>query len=164
VPTASEAITLVKQLKDLLSQGGFNLTKWNCSNKDVLSTIPEEDRATPLLDLDLQESLIQSTLGLQWDVKSDAFNFRTLEKEKAPTRRGILSTVSALYDSLGFAAPIILPAKVLLQNLCSLNYSWDETVPEVKLLEWEKWLSNLPKLSAVAVPRCFKPLAFDEIQ
>lgn len=164
VPSTDEAIILVKQLRDLLSKGGFNLTKWNSNSKQVLATIPEKDRATSLLDLDLQEPLIQSTLGLQWNMQTDTFNFRTVEKEKAPTRRGILSTVSSMYDPLGFVAPIILPTKQLLQNLCSLNYSWDERVPESKLIEWETWLNNLPRLQAVSVPRCFKPPDFEQLR
>ena len=42
-------------------------------------------------------------------------------ERQAPTRRGILSLVSSMYDPLGFAAPFTLPAKALLQDLCGQN-------------------------------------------
>lgn len=39
-----------------------------------------------------------------------------MNKRKALTRRGILSSVSSIYDPLGFLAQVILPAKQILQN------------------------------------------------
>jgi hypothetical protein len=41
-----------------------------------------------------------------------------MKRRNAPTCRGILSDVSSMYDPLGFAAPFILLAKRLLQQLC----------------------------------------------
>jgi len=163
VPSTEEAIKLASELRALLSRGGFNLTKWVSNDKEVLATIPKSERAASAFDLDLEGLPTQSTLGLQWDMQTDTFNFRTVKKVKAPTRRGILSTVSAMYDPLGFAAPVILPAKQLLQGLCSQNYGWDEAVSESELTKWDKWLSTLPKLQDVKVPRCFKPPEFGNL-
>ena len=49
-------------------------------------------------------------------------------KLKSPTRRGILSVVSSVYDSLGLAALFVLPAKQLLQGLCPGKLEWDESI------------------------------------
>ena len=72
-----------------------------------------------MLDLDLgkEELPIQRTLGLHWDMKSDKVLFKVALKDKPNIRRGILSLASSVYDPLGFIAPIILPAKKLLQDL-----------------------------------------------
>ena len=56
-------------------------------------------------------------------------SFRVKEKQVADNRRRILSQVSSLYDPLGFAAPLILPAKAPLQELRRQDFGWDGTVP-----------------------------------
>ena len=81
-------------------------------------------------------------------------------KYRPPTRRGILSVIASIYDSLGFLAPIILPAKIILQDLCRLDVGWDDEIPTEYLVLWQKWLAYLPKLSEFAVQRCFKPSNF----
>ena len=163
VPTTENATELANQLIDLLSRGGFNLTKCISNDKKVLSAIPKSERAASVLDLDLEGLPVEHTLGLQWNMQEDSFNFRIVEKEKIPTRRKILSTVSAMYDPLGFAAPVILPAKQVLQTLCNQKYGWDERIPETELIEWETWLKYLPKLQEMSVQRCFKPQHFGEL-
>jgi hypothetical protein len=65
--------------------------------------------------------------------------------------------VSSLYDHLGYAAPFVLPAKRLLQQLCQDNVGWDEEIPQEVLDARERWLNDLPKLLNISVPRCFKP-------
>ena len=55
------------------------------------------------------------------------------------TRRGILSLVSSMYDPFGFASPIVLPAKQVLQRLCQAKYEWDEILPEDELKSWRSW-------------------------
>jgi len=82
------------------------------------------------------------------------------EKPVPGTRRGILSLVSSLYDPLGFVALLILPAKVLLQQLCRLDFGWYETIPNETLMEWREWVEDLPKLKLESWLYCFKPKEF----
>ena len=93
-------------------------------------------------------------------IAKDTLSFRVKEKPLPDTRRGILSLVSSLYDPLGFAAPLIPPAKVLLQELCRLDFGWDETVPNETLVKWRAWVEDLQNLKLVSWPRCFKPKEF----
>jgi len=51
-------------------------------------------------------------------MESDEFTFNVDLKDKPNTRRGILSLTTSVYDPLSFLAPIVLPAKKLLQDLC----------------------------------------------
>lgn len=67
-------------------------------------------------------------MRVQWDMEVDKFVFRVSPKEVQPTRRGILSATSSLYDPLGFVAPFISTAKILLQDLCHKELRWDEKV------------------------------------
>lgn len=52
--------------------------------------------------------------GLQWCVETDAFNFRMEICQKTCTRRGMLSVSSLVYDPLGFLAPFVLPAEIMI--------------------------------------------------
>ena len=47
------ASKLREDLCVLLSRGGFRSTKWLCNRREVLKTIPTSDRASSILDLDL---------------------------------------------------------------------------------------------------------------
>ena len=103
---------------------------------------------------------MERALGLCWSVESDTFGFKIRVGSQPPTRRGILSMVSSIYDPLGFAAPFILPAKCLLQDLCRRGIGWDDAISESELNRWQKWLEDLPELQNLKIPRCFKPELF----
>ena len=149
------AINLRNQLCELLQKGGFRLTKWSCNDRDVLETIPKTDRAPSILGLDLNadELPIEKTLRVQWNMKTDMFTIKILIKDKPYTRRGILSVTSSIYDPLGFVSPVVLPAKKLIQDLYKQGLGWDKKIGEEETARWEKWLSDLPKLSLISVPQ-----------
>ena len=71
------------------------------------------------------------------------------------TRRGVLSVVSSFFDPLGFAAPVVLKAKLILQNLCRLGLGWDELIPDRPADAWNKWITELSQISCLQINRCF---------
>ena len=166
VQSTEVAIKLREDLCALLSRGGFRLTKWLNNQREVLETIPIADKAPSVLDLDLNSDVlpIERTLGVQWNMDSDMFTFKVMPKDKPFTRRGILSVTSSVYDPLGMVSPITLPAKKLLQDLCKQGLSWDEEIGGEESQFWKRWLSELPLLSSVTLPRCLKPIDFGRIE
>ena len=165
VATTEEAVRLVEQLPELLSRGGFRLTKWISNRREILSSVAKEDLAPSVknLNLDLEDLPLDRALGMQWDTEEDTFGFRTIPNITANTRREILSVTSSLYDPLGLAAPVILPAKRLLQKLCKDELGWDDKVQEDDLLQWQDWTRGIIGLTEVAIPRCVKPRDFGEL-
>ena len=161
--TNERAIRLASQLRNLLAKAGFKLTKWTSNSPEVLKSLPESERSTTVTSLDFSEPHLERALGVHWDVTNDEFVFKISVKEKPATRRGILSIVSSVYDPLGFAAPFILQAKLIMQDLCRKNLGWDDDISEDDLSRWRSWLEELPKLENLAVKRCFRPCDFDEI-
>ena len=153
-------------LRHLLSRGGFRLTKWLWNDKDMLETIPKFERARSVLDLDLSNQNLphKRTLGVQWNMDSDTFTFKVEPKHKPFTRRGILSMTSSVYDPLGLVSPVIVLAKKLLQDLCQQKIGWDDKIALEELTRWRSWISGLPKLSQVAIPRHLKPADFSEVR
>ena len=167
VSTKAEAKDLISRLRQACGKGGFRLTKFICNERDVLETVPEEERSKDVktLDLNYDDLPIERALGVHWCVESDTFGFRILVKDKPLTRRGILSIVSSIYDPLGFAAPFALIAKKLLQDLCrEERLGWDDQLPDCYLRRWEKWRNELPSLERLSFPRCVRPPDFGEVK
>ena len=97
---------------------------------------------------------------MRWHVASDTFGLKFTIKDRLATRRGILSVVASVYDLLGFVAPFILTAKLILQDLCKKKLGWDDKIPEEDSERWKAWLEALPKLEEFSVDRCLKPPDF----
>ena len=154
VATDSKAIRLVGQLHDLLSRGGFRLTKWISNSKQVVNSIPEPERAPSIRDLDFEENVVltERALGVQWNVHEDS------PQEEEYFQSSVQSTIHLVLS------PCILLAKLIQQDLCRRKFGWDEPVPESSNRKWEAWLQDLPKLERFKIPRCFRPPYFAEVQ
>ena len=165
LPSVKDAIAHVNELCSLSQRGGFRLTKWISSSREVLESIPVKERAQEIKKLDLQkdELPVERALGVQWRIEGDTFGFDVNLKSKPPTRRGILSVVGSIFDPFGFVAPFVLTAKKILQDLCRLKLGWDDEVPTEHGVRWQGWLVDLPKLSQLTIDRCFKPANFKDI-
>ena len=166
LPTVGEAVALANELCELTQQGGFHLAKWVSNSRDLLSFIPDKDRSKNVqsVDLDYDDIPSEKALGVLWTVEADQLGFHVKNLDKPATRRGVLSTISSLYDPLGMAAPFILAGKMILQDLCRQKLGWDEDIPEDLLIRWGQWLQELPALDNFSMDRCFKPAGFGEIK
>jgi len=91
-------------------KGGFRLHKFTSNSKEVVESISVESRAKEIKELDLNRDLLppERVLGVEWNIENDVFKFCITLKDKPLTRRGILSTVSSIYDPLGFPTPFLL--------------------------------------------------------
>ncbi len=85
--------------------------------------------------MELDSLPVERVLGVEWSIKSDSFKFKIVLKDRPLTRRGILSTVSSIYDPLGMLSPVVLTAKKILRDLCRRGIGWDDTVPESVMKE-----------------------------
>jgi hypothetical protein len=109
-----------------------------------------------VVDLDLEKSRIDRAFGVHWDIDNDTFGYKVGKCEAVDTRRKILSLVSSIYDPLGIATPLLLPAKKILQDLCRNLIGWDKIILPELSVNWEKWIDNLPGLERLAIPRSLK--------
>ena len=144
---------------------GFNLHKFTSNKREVIEAIPTEDRAKGIKELNLvkDEFPIERALGISWCIESDCFKFHIVVQDRPLAWRGILSTVSTVYDPLGFLAPLLLVGKRLLQELCKGKVDWDDPIPENVRECWLRWREELHLLENLAVPRCFKPEDFGTV-
>jgi len=162
VKSVENAVEVVDQLREILSKGGFRLTKWSCNRSQVLDTIPQVGKAQSVLDLDLDKDKLpmQRTLGLHWDTESDKFMFKVAPKDRLSTRPGILSLISSVYDPLGFVAPVVLSAKKFLQHLFREKRGWDDSISDCGGERSEKWKGHLANLILITVDKCVRPACF----
>ncbi len=166
VPDVQTANRLVAQLIELMKNGGFRLTKWISNDRQVLVAIPESEKASSVVSLNMDDLPTECALGLKWNVEKDEFVWEVQEKmlslasQTPATRRAILSIVSSLFDPLGLLAPYLMKAKLLLQELCRNGAGWDAIIDENVKQQWVRWLEDLPKLEETNVKRCFKPRDF----
>ena len=153
VDTVTDAVSLIQRTKDLCTRGGLRLYKFMSNSKEVIQTVPADDRASGIKKLDLKNDNlpIERALGVEWCVESDSFQLRVTLHNKPPTRRGVLSTVSSIYDPMGFVAPLLVQGKQILQKLCREGVDWDDPIPERIGARWEKWRNDLLLLSNLSV-------------
>ena len=71
IRTNQEAIEFYQKVREILSKGGFNLTKWISSDDEVKTQIPEADRSTKNVKTFEVEPQSSSVLGLNWNVDTD---------------------------------------------------------------------------------------------
>ncbi|XP_048584159.1 uncharacterized protein LOC125563209 [Nematostella vectensis] len=137
--SASEATATSSQLCELLSKGGFELTKWLSNNREVMQTFQPEDLAPSFKDLNLDSDEPRS------------------QKVYPEARRGVLASVADVYDPWGLASPFILPGRQINQ-LCGLKYGWDENLSPDLLLRRRTWKEGVHShQSSLHIPRCFPP-------
>ena len=72
VGTPREATEIHQKVRDILSKGGFNLTKWITSDDEVKTQIPEADRSTKVVSTFEAEPQSSSILELNRNVDTDS--------------------------------------------------------------------------------------------
>ncbi|XP_061512577.1 uncharacterized protein LOC133393137 [Anopheles gambiae] len=143
-----EAVQLRKELSALLAKGGFELRKWSSNNLSVLSGLSTEYIGTHS-SLHFIPNETVKALGISWKPESDelCFESNTEADEATSTKRSILSSIAKMYDPLGLIAPVIVRAKMLMQELWLLKSGWDEPVPNHICKKWKAIQSDWKMLS-----------------
>lgn len=158
----ASAIDLLRRTQNMLATANLHLHKIASSHPEVMEAFPLEDRANDLLNLDFSKGPIpvQRSLGVYWDLESDAFTFRVSLEEKPFSRRGVLSVTNSLYDPLGLAAPVVIRGKQLLRLMtsdlkASESNEWDAPLPRELKPAWDEWCRSLTALKNLKVPRSY---------
>ncbi|XP_048001236.1 uncharacterized protein LOC125238008 isoform X2 [Leguminivora glycinivorella] len=150
--TIEEARHLVNQTRTTFTELSMNIREWTSNNNVLLKSIPKQFRS--------KDTESTKVLGLTWHMNKDILKLRLGEtlvernQDKiAMTKRGILRTLASLYDPCGFAAPLVLPAKLLLQELWKRKEKWDTQLPEDLEEEWQKAVNALKTAAEIEIPR-----------
>ena len=125
VESAKQAKDLIQEALEICNKAGVRLHKFIANDCEVLESVSESERAMDsTLDLPSEELSFERVLVNQWTVDLACFGFSIVLKDQPLTRRGLLATVSSVYDPLRFLAPLVLRTKKILQEICRRGVSW----------------------------------------
>lgn len=125
--SVEQLLKLQSEITSILATGGFELRKWLCNKEELLNKFKiNKELDVSLLQIGEQES--NKTLGVCWNANKDVIQYK-INKEINQikcTKRSVLSTTSQLFDPLGLVAPIIINAKLIMQELWKEKLDWDQ--------------------------------------
>nr|CAI5854253.1 unnamed protein product [Callosobruchus analis] len=125
----------------------FPLNKWVSNHPALISHITT-DRPESIINIGTDEET--HSLGLLCLSKQDyltfLINFELVDKPS--TKRSVL-----VFDPLGILAPIVVKAKIILQNIWKLYLGWDESLPLSLHTEWQNIYNSLAHINDVRVNR-----------
>ncbi|XP_028166130.1 uncharacterized protein LOC114356935, partial [Ostrinia furnacalis] len=157
------AVKISKELQELLSRGGFKLKKWASNNADFMRSIEPSERSASV-HLDMNVGGTTKALSVVWDIGSDRFqynlNFPTMSE--TITKRTILSDIQKLYDPLGWIAPAIVSAKMLIQKLWQEKVNWDEDLNEILKQQWLAIRTDLENVNEIQMDRWLDTLTSEK--
>lgn len=162
--TVEEGIKLSKDIAKILDKGGFQLQKWSSNKEEVLDEINKEN-GKEVENLQIKLDTVMKILGLTWNRCTDVFEYAiTMTPLSSPvTKRKVISEVSRLFDPLGWLAPVIIKAKILIQALWISGIGWDDELPPQLLKDWIEYRNELPHLSKFKIPRWLDTKKNDEL-
>ncbi len=104
------------------------------------------------------ENKSEKILGILWNKNSEKLSseFDEISKEAKGgpvTKRSILSTTTKLFDPFGLLSPIIVPLKIMFQELCKDKIDWDSPVSEEIKEQWFKIINDMESVGKIEVNR-----------
>lgn len=140
--TVEAAIKLKNELVKVTSKAGLKLRKWTSNDPKVTENLSDAE-GTVQLHFDPEKK--KRTLGICWNSIEDTFTYDVNidPRKDVITKRPILSQIAQLFDPLGLVAPVVLIAKIMLQELWKLSLDWDDAVPDEIEQSWKKYQSQL---------------------
>lgn len=153
--TFNDAIQLKDELIGVMNAGGMKLLKWSSNSVELLQTLPADhlECQAPLM-LDNEQECVKA-LGIRWYPSIDVFGYKvTVPKRKEKmTKREILGEIARLFDPLGLVAPVVVTAKIIMQQLWLTGLNWDDELPQDTSELWHSYQSELTQLEELRIPR-----------
>lgn len=161
--TVTEAKQLSIDVRYIHSQGGFNIRNWCSNSSEVLKELSAKENCDSKC-LNIGDSLEpEKVLGVFWVPSDDIITFKispnllqnTETNNDGPTKRKVLKVLMSIYDPLGLIGNFLMYLKIVLQEIWRSSVGWDEPIMSTQAEKWEKWLSFLPQLLGIKIPRCY---------
>ncbi|XP_075156365.1 uncharacterized protein LOC142229664 [Haematobia irritans] len=163
--SVSEGIQARKELERILLSGGFELRKWTSNAKEVLEGLPR-DRLLNEDFLNFDDKSSAKTLGIRWNAKNDSFYFvsEKLRDKENFTKREVLSVIARLFDPLGWLSPVIITAKIFMQQLSLDEIEWDDSLKPLSLIKWKSFIQKYVDIDRISIPRWVRYCPESEIE
>lgn len=153
-----KAVEALNQLTKVTQSACFEMHKVASNVPKILNSIPEENQLSHL-----DSSTITKVLGISWDREVDEVFIKvTIHPLSKITKRVITSIVAQIYDPLGLISPVLLPAKLIIQEIwlldrelsnAELAQSWDREVSAEMADRFIEWYEGLAALDRIRIKR-----------
>lgn len=145
-----QMLHILSGVSSTLNGGCFNLRKFRSNDPTLFNNLNIDH-----LDSELIFSEATSVLGLGWHPSTDELHIvsRPLVSPIKITKRSIVSTSFGVFDPLGLVSPCTVIPKLIVQKLWADKIDWDQEVPDNVRHSWETFMSNLPCLYNISIPR-----------
>lgn len=152
--TLQDTINSRKQLISAMESAGFELMKWTSNDPQIINELPAE-KLLPVNLLDISDDASTKTLGIRWNIIGDFFTFNPpdMENKDSYTKREVLSTIAKLFDPCGWLAPIVVVAKVVMQQVWLDKITWDDILKPLTMLNWKNFVKNSCDIEHLKIPR-----------
>jgi len=156
---------LATQLPALLQKADMKITKFYTNSEKVLKVLPKELVAKEIQQFSDKDTIFESNkvLGMVWDASTDELKFNSKYKSVEEwlkkfdiqqwTKRTVLKSTASTYDPLGLIAPLTVHARVVIQQLWTLELDWDTPIPQENTEKWYDSLENLVNIHEIKLPR-----------
>ena len=149
--TTENAISYYRETKRMF-EASMNMRAWISNDEKVMRAIDERDRCN---------DKYVNVLGMIWNVKEDTITVakpKIIKCDGVITKRTILQQIASVFDPLGIYSPVMIEAKLLMQELWKKNFDWDDIIPEELTCRWTKIAKDLLHLDSIFVNRCIDSL------
>ena len=147
--TTQEAKMTVRDVCQILDNGGLNMRNWISNRPSVLEEIP--DRASPH-SLEFGEQS-QRVLGMYWNQQTDQISFYPQMDDIVWTKRGVLRQLAKIFDPLGLPTAFLVREKILMPELSRRGKDWDDLLEADIKNSWEAWFDQFSDLKKISGPR-----------
>ena len=142
----SELLQIYPEANSILATANMPLQQWVTNSRVLRNKVNKEEEEKMLDEV--------KVLGMNWDSIADTLNLVTPTWGSLPTtKRSLLSEISTVYDPLGLVAPLLIKAKILMQETWKLQTEWDHKIPLELTNRWSEIRNELSKVHQFKLPR-----------
>ena len=147
--SSEEAATqYYQQSRQIMKEAKFNLRSW-ASNSSMLNSLAAQDATA-------DTNTTVNILGIQWTTQTDLLHLAPTNPTSVNnlvTKREVLQQSCKTFDPIGFATPVTIRAKILIQTLWRKGVDWDEPLDNALRQEWFSIFKDIISLSNLMIPR-----------
>jgi len=150
----SEVLYKIQELVALLNHGGFELRKWASNHHEALQHIPSAHQIKEISFKEDTDSTVK-ILGINWNTTNDTFTFKAESMKVIAhlTKRKLLSENVKNFDPCGWLAPLVVVAKLIMQQLWQECLEWNGHIPQHLFYAWKTHRTSFKFLNTFEVPR-----------
>ncbi|CAJ0598343.1 unnamed protein product [Cylicocyclus nassatus] len=92
-------------------------------------------------------------LGVRWNPTLDTLHVPlNIARQAVTSKRTALQVYASTFDPLGLLAPLLIKAKMFIQDLWELGYGWDDSLTDEDIQKWNSIVQDISSFQ-LSVPR-----------